>query len=58
MSNSLDQNQIGHFVRPDMGPNCLQRLPADNTTVKPVLSCHLKIGRTKVLKTDGSLLQV
>ena len=42
MSKSLDKNQVGHFVRPDVGPNCLQRLPADNTTVKPVLSGRLK----------------
>ena len=28
------------------------------TTVKPVLSGHSKIGKTKVLKTDGSLMQV
>ena len=27
-------------------------------TVKPVLSCHSKIGKTKVLKTDGSFMQV
>ena len=29
MSNSLDPDQAGHFVRPDLGPNCLQRLSAD-----------------------------
>ena len=28
------------------------------TTVKPVLSDHSKIGKMKVLKTGGSLLQV
>ena len=28
------------------------------TTVKPVLSGHSKIGKTKVLKTDCSLMQV
>ena len=27
-------------------------------TVKPVLSCHSKIEKTKVLKTNGSLIQV
>ena len=27
-------------------------------TVKPVLSSHSKIGKTKVLKTGGSLMQV
>ena len=29
MSNSLDPDQARHFVGPDLGPNCLQRLPAD-----------------------------
>ena len=28
------------------------------TTVKPVLSGHLKIDKTKVLKTNGSLMKV
>ena len=32
MSNSLDPDQAGHFVRPDLAPNCLQRLPADDTS--------------------------
>ena len=31
VSNSLDPDQARHFVRPDLGPNCLQRLSADNT---------------------------
>ena len=30
MSNSLDPDQARHFVRPDLGPNCLQRLSADD----------------------------
>ena len=30
MSNSLDPNQAQPFVRPDLGPNCLQWLLADN----------------------------
>ena len=29
MSSSLDPDQARHFVRPDLGPNCLQRLSAD-----------------------------
>ena len=28
VSNSLDQDQAQHFVGPDLGPNCLQRLSA------------------------------
>ena len=31
MSKSLGTDQARHFVGPDLGPNCLQRLSADNT---------------------------
>ena len=31
MSNSLDPDQAGHFVRPDLDPNCLQSLSAGDT---------------------------
>ena len=41
VSNSLDPDQAGHFVLPDLGPNCLQRLSAEDTSrvfrVKTVL---------------------
>ena len=30
VSHSLDQDQAQHFGGPDLGPNCLQRLPADD----------------------------
>ena len=30
MSNGLDQDQDPRSVGPDLGPNCLQRLSADN----------------------------
>ena len=29
VSNSLDPDQARHFVGPDLGPNCLQRLSAE-----------------------------
>ena len=29
-SNSLEPDQARHFVGPDMGPDCLQRLSADD----------------------------
>ena len=32
MSNSLDPDQARHFVWPDLGLNCLQRLSADDTS--------------------------
>ena len=31
VSNNLDPDQARQFVRPDLGPNCLQRLSAVNT---------------------------
>ena len=31
MSNNLDPDQVRHFVGPDLDPNCLQRLSADDT---------------------------
>ena len=30
VSNSLDPDQDRHYVSPDLGPNCLQRLSADD----------------------------
>ena len=33
---SLDPDQAQHFVRPDLGINCLQRLSADNTSMQRV----------------------
>ena len=33
MSNSLDPDQAQQFVGPDLGPNCLPRLLADDTQV-------------------------
>ena len=32
MSISLDPDQDVHFVRPDLGPNCLQRLSVGDTS--------------------------
>ena len=32
VSNSLYPDQAWHFVRPDLSPNCLQRLSADDTS--------------------------
>ena len=31
VSNSLDPDQVRHFVEPDLGPNCLLWLSADDT---------------------------
>ena len=32
VSNRLDPDQARHFVSPDLGPNCLQKLSADDTS--------------------------
>ena len=32
VSNSLDLAQARHFVGPELGPNCLQTLSADDTS--------------------------
>ena len=34
MSNSLDHDQDRHFVGSDLGPNCLQRLSADDKSCR------------------------
>ena len=36
MSNRLDPDQARHFVGPDLGPNCLQKLSADDNSRKRV----------------------
>ena len=60
VSNSLDPDQARHFVRPDLGPNCLQRLSADNKmsgwicvqTVHKVISRQQKkVGRVNTKQT-------
>ena len=36
MSNSLDPDRARHFVGPDLGPNCLQRISTDDTSRQSV----------------------
>ena len=38
MSNSLDPDQAQHFVEPDLGLNCLQRLSADDKSTEQLLN--------------------
>ena len=38
MSIRLDQDQARHFIVPDMGPNCLQKLSAEDTSRQGVKS--------------------
>ena len=34
--NGLDPDPARHFVRPDLGPDCLHRLSADDTSMQRV----------------------
>ena len=43
MSNSIDPDQDLHFVGSDLGPNCLQRLSADNTSMQRVKRSYIDI---------------
>ena len=47
MSISLDPGQARHFIRPDLVPNCLQKLSADDTSRQRV---NHKLEDMKVLK--------
>ena len=40
MSNSLNLDQARHFVGPDLGPNCLQKLSADDIRRQSILHSH------------------
>ena len=43
---SLDPDQSRHFVGPDLGPNCLQRLLEDYTTPAKFCSTNWRCSRT------------
>ena len=36
VSNTLDSDQARHYVGPDLGPNCLQRLSVDEASRQTV----------------------
>ena len=42
MSNCLDPDQAQHLVGPNLGPNCLQKLSADDTEKSPPAKKKLK----------------
>ena len=46
VSNSLDPDQARHFVGPNLGPNCLQKLSADDM-VKVISTYLLNIEEDK-----------
>ena len=43
MQNSLDPDQARHYVEPDLGPNCLQRLSVDDTSRHTVGMVFVKV---------------
>ena len=48
MSNNLDPDQARHFVGPDLGPNCLQRLSAE----KKVAPSGQRVNTKKLVDTS------
>ena len=55
MSNSLEPDQARHFAGPDLGPNCRQRLSADNKRMS--LACDKKNKTPARFYTIVSMLQ-
>ena len=54
-SNSLDPDQARHFVWSDLGPNCVQRLLADNTSRQRVNYIYVVFQYiTECVKTDDN----
>ena len=51
LANSLDRDQNGHSVGPDLGPNCLQRLSADDKS----LQARKELSPFKLLWIAGKL---
>ena len=49
--NSLDPDQARHFLGPDLGPNCFQRLSADDTSRQRVKITFCKI-KTNLSETE------
>ena len=56
MSNSLDPDQSGHHVGPDLGPNVLQNLSADDTSGLRVKNNSFECCRKQVTVGFRSLL--
>ena len=49
VSNSLDQDQARRFVGPDLGPNCLLRLSADDSRRQIVNHCKSRRQSVKTI---------
>ena len=50
--NSLDTDQAQHFVGPDLGPNCLQKLSADDTSRQTVGMVFVKVNNCHEMKSS------
>ena len=53
MENSVEPDQLASKKPADLNLHCFFQ-----NTVKPVLSGHSKIDKTKILMTNGSLMKV
>ena len=49
MSNILDPDQARHFVGPNLGPNCLEMLSADNTSKQRFNSIALRMVKSLII---------
>ena len=54
MSNILDPDQARHFVGLYLGPNCLQRLSADDTSRQRAKKCKNKNRDSELKKLSKS----
>ena len=56
VSNSLDPDQARQIVGPDLGPNCLQKISASDTSRQRVKILHGVFYKKKVLYRNLFLL--
>ena len=49
MANSLDPDQARQNLRPDLDPNCLQRLPADGTGRQRVKTMEIILSEEEIV---------
>ena len=56
MSNCFDPDQARRFVGPDLGPNCLKRLSADDTSIGNVLDRYTVSNANYIFNSYKSLI--
>ena len=57
VSNSLDPDQARHYVAPDLGPHCSQRLSADDNSKQRIIvidKAELRLGCTHLNMNEKS----